>query len=187
MNINQLRTPEGLNNYLNEVVKTLAVKLPDFMLKMFLWQKVKFDFLNSNEQIENLYEENEKHLLVIKTNEVNTKLLIGYLHIPDDLHHNTPNISNEIADKANKIVNVFNTLKTQNSWSDSQIFIISTFRISNYNKIDLSLLPNYVKYFFLTDSADYVPKYYEIAVDNATNEFMEGDLLLKDLLKLRKI
>lgn len=183
MNINQLRTPEGLNKYLNEVVKDLPVKLPDFMLKPLLWQKVKFDFLISNDPIENLHEDNNLQLLVIKSNEVATKLLIGYLHISDDLNINSADVLNSIAQKTNESVNALNDLIAKNKWADCQIFIISTFKLSNYKKLDLSLLPNYVKYLSLSEFADAKKKYYEVALDNETNKFMEGDLMLKALLK----
>ena len=183
MNINQLRTPEGLNKYLNEVVKDLPVKLPDFMLKPLLWQKVKFDFLISDEPIENLHEDNNLQLLVIKSNEVTTKLLIGYLHISDDLNINSTDVLNSIAQETNECVNTLNNLISKNNWTDCQIFIISTFKLSNYKELDLGLLPNYVKYLSLSEFADSKKKHYEVALDNETNTFMEGDIMLKALLK----
>lgn len=183
MNINQFRTPDGLNIYLNQVVKTLPEKLPDFMLKLLLWQKVKFDFLISDEPIENLHENNERQLLVIKSSEVSTKLLIGYIHISDDLHITSSDFSSIIAKIINESVMIMNDLIAKNKWTDNQIFIISTFKLSNYKNLDLGLLPNYVKYLYLSEFADEKEKHYEIALDNETNKFMEGDIMLKALLK----
>lgn len=186
MNINLLRTPEGLNKYLNEEVKTLSVKLPDFMLQMFLWQKVKNDFLITDEKVENLFEDNNKHLLVIKTDEVATKLMIGYLHIQDDIHISSSNYSTVISNKAKELVNELSSLTIKNKWNDNQIFIISTFRLSSYDKIELEQFPNNAKYLYLTDLADQKDRYYEIALDKKTNEFMEGDIMLNYLLERGK-
>ncbi len=41
MNINQLRTPEGLDHYLNVVLPTLPIKMPDNMLVLLLRNKTK--------------------------------------------------------------------------------------------------------------------------------------------------
>lgn len=186
MNINVLRTPEGLNKYLNEIIKTLPVKIPDRMLQMFLWQKIKFDFLFDDDLKENKFEDNEKQLFVIKTEGSSINLMIGYLHIPDDLHINNPNYSTIISKKANQIANDLTRLSFEHQWNNNQIFIISTFRLSSYKKIDLTNFPNSAKYFYLTDNADQNEKYYELGKDDKTNEFMEGDEMLKELLKRGK-
>jgi len=183
MNINQFRTPEGLNKYLNEVVKDLPEKLPDFMLKLLLWQKLKFDFLISDEPIENLHEDNDRQLLVFKSNLVATKLIIGYIHIADDLNINSIDFTSSIAQKINESVKAINDLIAKNKWADSQIFIISTFKLNNFKNLDLGSLPNYVKYLSLSEFVDEKRKHYEVALDNETNMFMEGDVMLKALLK----
>jgi hypothetical protein len=186
MDINKLRTPQGLNQYLNQEIRTLAVKVPDYLMQIFLWQKVKFDFLANDEIAKKLFEDNDKHLLAIETNEVTTKLMIGYLHISDDIHINSTNDSKVISDKAIEHVKGLTKISIDNKWDDSQIFIISTFRLSSYNKIDLSQFPNNAKYFYLTDSPDQKDKFYELKIDKDTNDFMEGDILLKNLLKIGK-
>ena len=187
MDIYKLRTPQGLNQYLNQEIRTLAVKIPDYMMQIFLWQKVKFDFLANDEIAKKLFEDNDKHLLAIETNEVTTKLLIGYLHIPDDLHITSANYSIAISNKAKELVKALTKISIDNGWDDSQIFIISTFRLSSYNKIDLSQFPNMAKYFFLTDSPNQKDRFYELKIDKNTNEFMEGDILLNNILKLGKM
>ena len=178
MNINLLRTPEGLNQYLNEVVKTLPIKLPDIMLQKFLWQKVKNDFLITDEKVENLFEDNSKNLLVIKANEVDTKLMIGYLHIQEDLPFSSTIISN----KAKELISELSNLAIKNKWNNNQIFIISTFCLSSYDEIKLEQFSNKAKYLSLTSSPNQKDKFYEIALDKKTNEFMEGGFFLNRIL-----
>ncbi|WP_075352533.1 hypothetical protein [Algoriphagus marinus] len=187
MDVNKLRTPEGLNQYLNKEIRTLPIKLPDFMLQIFLWQKVKFDFTYNEEIAERLFEDKDKNILAIKTTEATTILLIGYLHIPDDLHIKTPSYSKIISDKAKELATELSKVAIKNNWKDSQIFIISTFRLSSYKKNDLSQFPNKAKYFYLVNSADDRDKFYNLAKDTETNEFMESDILLKSLLKRREM
>jgi hypothetical protein len=186
MKLTQLKTPEVLNKYLNEEIRTLPEKLPDFMLQMFLWQKIKNDFLVTEEKVEKLFEDIDKYLLVIKTAGVATNLMIGYLHIPDDLHISSKDYSSLLSKKAKEIVSELLSLANKYKWTDYQLFIISTFRLSSYGKIELEQFPNQAKYLSLTNSADKKEKYYEIALDNETNEFMEGDIMLKNILNRGK-
>jgi hypothetical protein len=173
MNINELRTPEGLNRYLNHEINTLSQSLPDYMLKLLLWQKIKFDFLSSDDVVMKLYEEDQNHLLVIKSDESNTNMLIGFLHISDDLHLNLLDLSKDLSNKAKIIVKNLNNLIIKNNWTNNQIFIISTYKISHFQNIKLNQFPSKVKYLFLTESPDDKKKFYEIALDNITNEYFE--------------
>lgn len=183
MNINQLRTPEGLDHYLNVVLPTLPIKMPDNMLVLLLWQKIKNDFLISEEQIEKYLEDDNDHTLVIDVNKSGTKFIIGYLHLQENLHTFTSH-GDTIVEDANKFITDLKQLAKLKDWKKYQIILITTYPLSWYKKIILEKLTNNVRYFFLTESPEIKAKCFQISVDTKTNEFMEGDILLKNLLRL---
>lgn len=183
MNINQLRTPEGLEHYLNEVLPTLPVKMPDTMLVLLLWQKIKNDFLISDEKIEKYLEDDNDHTLVIDVNNTGTKIIIGYLHLQENLHTFSSHGASIVKD-ANDFINDLKHLAAQNNWRNYQIVLVTTYPLSWYKQIVLEKLPNNVRYFFLTESPETKARRFQIAVDTKTNEFMDGDILLKNILRM---
>jgi hypothetical protein len=184
MDVNRLRTPEGLDYYLNVEINTLKVKVPDFMMKIFLWQKVKFDFLSDEEVNFEESEVNENDtFLEIKVNGNNSSLVVCYFHISDSLH-----IESDFLKELNlNIVNYIKKIKGHielNKLPVKAITLITTYKISDYNNIRLDNFPNDLSYAYITESPDILKKIYEISIDTETNEFMEGDRMLKGLLNL---
>jgi hypothetical protein len=182
MNINQLRTPEGLNHYLNVVTNQLTVKVPDSMMKLFLWQKVKFDFLSHDEvNIDNvdIYEDNT--FLRIKMEESNEVLNICYFHLSENFCKSKELLKSTYHDINTYIKIVVGKLKEMNS-STNNITLITTYKLSYNKEVKLHEFPNYIKYLYIVESPELKIKHYEIVHDEFTNEFMEGDILFKGLM-----
>ena len=182
MNINQLRTPEGLNHYLNVVLGTLPTKLPDAMLQTLLWQKIKNDFILGEEKIKQLYVDDNDNVFGIEINDLNHQFIIGYLHLPNDIHIKYDDYCEKITNTAIEFVSDLKNLSLKNNWTNYKLFIVTTYRLSHYPKIRLEKFSNDAKYMYLTDSPESKNTKFQIALDTEMTEYIEGDILLKKLL-----
>lgn len=182
MNIFHLKNPEALNHYLNVELKTLPVRPPDFMLKMFLWQKVKNDFLVNDEQIEKIVVDDNNNILGINVHDIPITSVIGYLHMDESCLQNSHVTRTSLISSITKFGKKLENLAEEKQLANYQLFLITTFQVSETVQGNYDNLPNNIKFMYLSPVVEPMEIHYEMALDTPLNDYIEGDAMLKGLL-----
>jgi len=163
---------------MNERTKDFAKMLADTILQGILWERLKKDWWEPFHE-EKLYIDENENILAIKTE--GSVMVLGYLHLACDLHIQ-PDFQNTILQGIIDFVASLDQIINDKGWKDHKIIVVTTYKLSDLNKFDYSILPDHVSYFFMTESQDSPKKKYNMRLDKKIHENNSGYIMLKYLL-----
>jgi hypothetical protein len=163
-----------MTDFVNDFAKMMA----ETQLQVILWQKIKKDWLEPGYDGQ-LYIDDKDNILAVNID--GSIALLGYLHIYHDLHKQ-PNFQNTILKSAAEFVSDLKNIAVQHDWKKGKVIIVTTYKLSNYDGMDFTILPDDVSYFYMTEFPEAEKKKYEMALDQEIIDFKAGDSMLKYFL-----
>jgi hypothetical protein len=153
---------------------SLGKTMAEAILKGVLWNKIKNDWWEPGYDGQ-LFKDEEKNTLAV--NIEGSIALLGYFHFYHDINKQ-PNFQNSILNDIADFVSRLKEKTTENDWESVKVIIVTPYKLSNYERMDFSILPKDVSYFYMAESAEADKKTYEMRLDQEIIDFHAGDDML---------
>jgi hypothetical protein len=171
------RNREEHENYINSILNQQKDTLPDKLLHLFLWQKIKLIFQYDDSVIEK-YVDNEDNIIILK--DENGIMIIGYLQIDKKWNLQSSHDSNIIINSLIDFISDIGKLALEKEISSYRFIIVTTFKLSNFQSSIFSKLAKDVSYFYLAEFDANNKLHLDLNKDEEIIELIDSDINVDD-------
>lgn len=142
------KSREEHENYIDSILNQQKNTLPDKLLHVFLWQKIKFIFQYDESVIEQ-YIDNHDNIIILK--DEYGIMIIGYLQIDKKWDSKSSHDSDIIINTLNDFILDIGNLAKEKEILKYRFIIVSTYKLSDFQSTIFSKLSKDVSYFYLAE------------------------------------
>jgi hypothetical protein len=182
--MNLFKNREEHENYVNSILNKQKNTLPDKLLHVFLWQKIKFIF-QYDETVVEQFVDNDDSIIILKDD--NGIMIIGYLQIDKKWDSKSSYDSNLIITTLKDFIFDITNLAREKEILAYRFIIVSTYKLSKYQSTFFSQLSKDVSYFYLADIDANNNLLLDLNRDEEIIELIESDVNLDRFINYMKI
>lgn len=168
-------------NNLDKIVKNIMLEKK---IQVSLWEHLKSEFLY-DDTVETLFLDDSDNIIVINCEY--SIIIISYLHIGENYDKNSDYDNHNIIKSLIDFYNDLISLNIEKGFNCSKFIIVTTFKLSDYVKMNFSTLPKNLNYYYLTANNDDKKRNYELRIDNDILDLINGDIISDEIFNYVKL